>query len=275
MPAVSDNDFTFIQRLLRDQTGSILEPDKHYLVDTRLGPILAQHGLASVSELVARLRSSPLDTLHRVTVEAMMNGETTFFRDVFCFNSIRETILPQLIARRSAERRINIWSACCSTGQEPYSLAMLLVESFPHLADWDIRILATDISQFHLSRAREGRYAQFEVNRGLPASLLVKHFDQDGTDWVISSAIRRRVYFEELNLMRPWPVLPLMDVVLLRNVMIYWDVERKRDVLARVRTVMRPDGCLILGAAETTYYIDDHFDRLSAESACCFRLKGG
>lgn len=273
IPAVSENDFAFIQRLLRDLSGSILESDKSYLVDTRLGPLLAQHGLTSVADLVAQLRSTPQDGLHRATVEAMMNGETMFFRDIFCFNALRETIIPQLIARRSSERRINIWSACCSTGQEPYSLAMLLVESFPQLANWDIKILATDISQFHISRAREGRYAQFEVNRGLPASLLVKHFDNDGTDWVIRDAIRRRVYFEELNLMRPWPVLPLMDIVLLRNVMIYWDVERKRDVLARVRAVMRSDSCLILGAAETTFYIDDQFDRLSAESACCFRLK--
>jgi chemotaxis protein methyltransferase CheR len=203
----------------------------------------------------------------------MLNGETTFFRDVVCFDALRSIVLPRLIARRDTERRLQIWCAGCSTGQEPYSVAMFLAESFPHLVDWNVRILATDVSSLHLARARAGRYAQFEVNRGLPASLLVKHFDQDGSDWLIAPGLRSRVEFAELNLIDAWPVLPLMDIVLLRNVMIYWDLETKRTTLQKVRDVLRPDGCLILGAAETTYYVDDQFDRVSADSACCFRLR--
>ncbi len=273
-PPVSDPDFAYVQQLLREHAGFVLEPDKQYLVDTRLAPVVAQLGLTPISDLVSRLRHQPMSDLHRSTIEAMMNGETTFFRDVFFFDALREVVLPRLIAKRDTERRIQIWCAACSTGQDSYSLAMFMAESFPHLTDWNIRILATDLSKLHLDRAREGRFAQFEVNRGLPASLLVKYFDQEGTDWVISPELRRRVEFVELNLVRQWPVLPLMDVVLVRNVMIYWNLETKREVLTRVREILRPDGCLILGAAETTYYIDDNFDRFSADSACCFRLKG-
>jgi chemotaxis protein methyltransferase CheR len=270
---VSDADFAYVQRLLREYAGSVLEADKHYLVDTRLSPVVMRLELASVDELISRLRAQPFGELHRATIEAMLNGETTFFRDVFFFDALRDVILPRLIASRAAERRIHIWCAACSTGQEPYSVAMLLAESFPELADWSVSILATDVSETHLARARAGRYAQFEANRGLPASLLVKYFDQEGTEWIIDPAMRRRVEFRELNLVQPWPFVPQADLILLRNVMIYWDIEAKREVLARMRDVLRSDGCLVLGAAETTYYVDDAFDRVSADTACCFRLK--
>lgn len=271
--AVTESDFVYVQRLLREDAGFVLEGDKQYLVETRLGPLVSHHGLGSIGELVEKLRGAPKNGLHRATIDAMMNGETTFFRDVFCFDTLRQKILPRLIARRAAERRLHVWCAACSTGQEPYSIAMLLEESFPELADWSVRVFATDISQAHLERARKGVYGQFEVNRGLPAKLLIKYFDQRENQWVIDPALRRRIEFAELNLMKDWPVLPLMDVVLLRNVMIYWDLDAKRRVLSRVRETMREDGYLVLGAAETTYYVDDRFDRVSAESACCFLLK--
>jgi chemotaxis protein methyltransferase CheR len=270
---VSEADFAFIQQLMLESAGFILEEDKQYLVETRLEPVLAHCGLTSVADLVLALRSKAKNGLHRATVEAMVNGETSFFRDVACFEILRKEVIPQIIARRRTERRLDIWSACCSTGQEPYSLAMMLTESFPELAGWDVRILATDLSKAHLQRAREGRYAQFEVNRGLPASLLVKYFEQEDRSWVLSPVIRRQVEFGEMNLVQPWPSMPSMDVVLIRNVMIYWDLKTKREVLSRVHDNLRPGGCLVLGGSETTYYIDLRFDRLSAESVCCFRVK--
>jgi len=185
---------------------------------------------------------------------------------------LRDVVLPGLCERRSYERRLRIWSAACSTGQEPYSLAMLLAESFPSLADWDVRIMATDVSSAHVARAKAGRYAQFEVNRGLPAPMLVKYFDQEGTEWVVDPAIRRRVTFAEMNLFHPWPDISSMDIVLLRNVMIYWDAKSKAETLGRMRDTLRADGCLVLGAAETTYYVHNGFERLGADSPCCFRV---
>lgn len=272
-PSAVDADFAYIQQLLHARAGFILESDKHYLIETRIAPVLQDYGLASLRQLVIRLQTEPTPRLERATVEALVNGETSFFRDVYCFDSLRNAVLPRLIEERRADRTLRIWSAACSTGQEPYSIAMLLTESFPELADWDVRILATDISTMHLARARAGRYAQFEVNRGLPASLLVRHFDQEGTDWIIQPALRTAMRFSEINLVGDWPTVPPMDLVLLRNVMIYWDLETKQEVLRRVRRVLRPGGCLTLGAAETASFLDEAFERFSEDAMCCFRMR--
>lgn len=270
---VRDADFVFLQALLKNETGFLLEDDRQYLVETRLTPVVSRHGLSSISELVARVRDvRPSDPLHRTVVEALVNGETTFFRDLPCFDGFVRVVLPQLIERQRDTQTLRVWSAACSTGQEPYSISMLLADKFPALASWDVRIVASDVSAAHLERARAGRYSQFEVNRGLPARLLVENFEQHDGDWVIGSKARRGVEFIEVNLIRDWPVLPMMDVVFLRNVMIYWNNATKRRVLERVRQILRPGGYLLLGAAETTYYLDEHFERFSDEAPCCFRL---
>lgn len=203
----------------------------------------------------------------------MTTNETSFFRDIHPFAALERHLLPELITRRSAQRRLSIWSAACSSGQEPYTVAMILADRFAQLRDWDVRILATDISTEMLERARTGRYSQLEMNRGLPAVRLVRHFTRAGTGWEASAALRAAVEFRQLNLVEPWPAMASMDVVLLRNVLIYFSVATKREVLARLRRVLRPDGFLILGGAETTLGLDEHFERLQTGTGSCYRLR--
>jgi len=206
-------------------------------------------------------------------VEAMTTNETSFFRDFHPFEGLKKFVLPDLIARRAAERELTVWCAASSSGQEPYSLAMLIRENLPQLVSWRIRILATDLSSDVLARAREGRYSQLEVNRGLPASLLVKYFEKRGCDWYLRDDIRNMVDFQIVNLASAWPFLPPMDIVMLRNVLIYFGVETKKDILAKVRRVLRPDGYLFLGGSETTFSIDDSFERVQLERATCYRVR--
>jgi chemotaxis protein methyltransferase CheR len=262
------HDFEYVCRLVRDRSAVVLEAGKEYLVEARLGPLAGEFGHGSVTELVGRLRAGGDGGLTTRVVEAMVTNETLFFRDGQPFETLRKTVLPGLIARRAAERRLDVWCAASSTGQEPYSLALLLREHFPELSGWRVNVLATDLSSEVLGRARAGRYTQLEVNRGLPAALLVKYFRQHGREWELAEDVRRMVEFRELNLAGPWPGLPRMDLVFLRNVMIYFDVETKKAILGRVLRVLRPDGYLLLGTAETTHGLSDSFRRVEA-------LKGG
>jgi chemotaxis protein methyltransferase CheR len=261
-------DFEFVCRLVRDRSAIVLEPGKEYLVEGRLTPLVRQLDLGSITELVNRLRTGPDNGLTTRVVEAMVTTETSFFRDLLPFETLRTTVLPELIRRRKNEKRLDVWCAACSTGQEPYSLALLLRERFPELAGWRVGILATDLSSDVLARAKEGRFSQLEVNRGLPAGLLVKYFRQQGSTWELSEEVRRAVEFRPLNLVRPWPPLPRMDLVFLRNVLIYFDVETKKAVLDRVSSLLRPDGYLLLGGAETTLNLSDTIRRVED-------LKGG
>jgi chemotaxis protein methyltransferase CheR len=260
---MTDQDFNYIRLLLWERSAIVLEPGKEYLVESRLMPLARQLNLASIGDLVNHLRTRPYNGLHAQIVEAMVTTETSFFRDLHPFEALRKTVLPELMARRSGERRLSIWCAATSSGQEPYSIALLLWEHFPHLlAGWKVTLLATDLSREVLARAREGRYNQIEVNRGLPAGLLLKHFQQHGTSWQLNANVRNLVEFQELNLAQPWPSLPRMDLVLLRNVMIYFDVDTKKAILGRVARVLNPDGYLLLGGAETTFNLDDSYRRV-------------
>lgn len=261
-------DFDFVCRLVRERSAIVLEPGKEYLVETRLLPIARQLQLASVGDLIGQLRTAAGNGLHTRVVEAMVTTETSFFRDIHPFETLKTTVLPELIRRRADERRIDVWCAASSTGQEPYSLALLIREHFPQLVTWKVNITATDLSGEVLAKARDGRYNQIEVNRGLPAPILVKYFKQHGPNWELSEDVRRMVEFRELNLVRPWPVMPQLDLVFLRNVMIYFDVETKKAILGRVARLLRPGGYLILGGAETTLNLCDSFRRAEA-------LKGG
>lgn len=265
---MTSQDFEFVCRLVRDRSAIVLEPGKEYLVEGRLTPIVKQLDLGSISGLIGRLRTEADSPLANRVVEAMVTTETSFFRDLHPFETLRTNILPELIQRRAREQSLNVWCAACSTGQEPYSIALLVREHFPDLTGWQVRILATDLSSEVLGRAKSGIYSQFEVNRGLPAALLVKYFRQTGSKWELDGNIRRMVEFRELNLTRPWPPLPRMDLIFLRNVMIYFDVETKKAVLARVAKLLRPDGYLLLGGAETTFQLCDAFRRSDS-------LKGG
>lgn len=265
---MTPQDFDYVCRLVRDKSAIVLEPGKEYLVETRLLPIARQMQLASVGDLISRLRSLPDNGLHARVIEAMVTTETSFFRDLHPFETLRATVLPGLIRSRQTERRIDVWCAASSTGQEPYSFAILVREHFPELRGWQVNITATDLSNEVLARAREGRYNQIEVNRGLPAPLMVKYFRQHGPNWELCEEVRRMVEFRQMNLAKPWPLMPRVDLVFLRNVMIYFDVETKKSILGRVARMLRPDGYLLLGGAETTFNLDDSFSR--AEN-----LKGG
>lgn len=266
-------EFNYVRRLVLDQSAIVLEEDKGYLVESRLLPLARREGFASINLLVQKLQSGPINGLHHRAVEAMTTNETTFFRDVHPFEALKKSILPDLMARRAGERALNIWCAASSSGQEPYSLSILIRENFPQLLTWKLRILATDLSTDILARAREGRYSQLEVNRGLPAALLVKYFEKRGCDWYVRDDIRNMVDYQIVNLSTAWPPLPAMDIVMIRNVLIYFGVETKKAILARVRKVLKPDGYLFLGAAETTFSIDESFERATFERATAYRIR--
>lgn len=265
---MTEQEFDVVRRFLRERSGIALEAGKEYLVEARLAPLARRLNLNSISELIAQLSRAPDQVLLRQVVEAMVTNETSFFRDHHPFEGLRKVVLPDLIARRRAERRLFIWCAASSSGQEPYSLALLLREHFPDLAEWKITFLASDISRAMVARAREGCYNQIEVNRGLPAALLVKYFEQRGVTWQLRADIRESIDFQEINLAQTWPALPRMDLILLRNVMIYFEVETKKAILDKMARLLRPDGYLLLGGAESTLNLAASYRRVEP-------LKGG
>jgi len=271
---MTDQDFDFIRKMLHERSAITLEDGKQYLVESRLAPIVRDLKLNAIGDLVVLLRAPLSNGLQQQVVEAMVTTETTFFRDLHPFEALRKAVIPDLVRKRQNERCLNIWCAACSTGQEPYSLALLLQEHFPELGGWKVNILATDLSRDVLSRAREGRYSQIEVNRGLPAALLVKHFRQHGTSWQLHDHLRGMVDFQELNLVRAWPPLPRMDLVFLRNVMIYFDVDTKKTILGRMTGVLQTDGYLLLGGAETTFNLNESYRRLEQFKTGFYQLIG-
>ena len=257
-----EEDFEYLRELMHLRAAIALDRGKEYLALSRLEPVARDHGLTTVSELVGRLRQRELTSaLHDQVVDALTTNETTFFRDYNPWESLRTLVLPELIKRKERTRTLAIWSAGCSSGQEPYSIAMSIREHFPELLTWQLSILGSDISGSVLDRARAGRYGQLEVNRGLPAHLLVRHFTRAGMEWEIEEPIRRMVRFERHNLNDPWPSMPPFDLVLMRNVMIYFETEAKRTVLAKMHHQLAPHGYLLLGASETTYSLSDDFTR--------------
>lgn len=271
---ITDQEFDAIRNLLLARSAIVLEGSKRYLVESRLAPLVKKLNLNSFAELIAQLRSGTEHALYRQIVEAMVITESSFFRDHHPFDALRKSVIPDLINRRRAERRLFIWCAACATGQEPYSIALLLREHFPELAGWKISLLASDLSREMIERARSGLYKQIEVNRGLPAALLVKYFEQNGTDWQADGAIRDMVEFQEINLAQPWPNLPRMDLILIRNVMIYFGVETKKAILSRAANLLRPDGYLLLGGAETPLNLVDSFRRVEPIKAGLYQIVG-
>ena len=270
--AIAADDFDFVRTLAYQEAGLVLEPGKEYLVESRLQPLLRQESLPDLHELVTRIRASSQRELRARVVDALTTNETTFFRDVEPFEMLRVSVLPELIEKRKTERRLRIWYAASSTGQEPYSVSMLLREHFPQLATWTIDQYATDVSPRVLKRARDARYGQLEVNRGLPVAYFTKYFERDGTEWRLKDTIRSMVRFEEMNLVKAWPALAQADIVMMRNVLIYFDVETKKQILAKVRRILRPDGFLFLGGAETTLNLDESFVRHQVNRSSCYRL---
>jgi chemotaxis protein methyltransferase CheR len=255
---VSPHDYEFLCKLLKEQSGLALAGDKQYLVESRLLPLARKAGIASLGDLVAKLRAGG-DRLAVEVVHAMTTNESFFFRDKIPFDHFRDTIMPALLNARAAERRIRIWCAAASTGQEPYSLAICLKEMKEKIADWRIEILGTDLSTAVLDKAKDGLYTQFEVQRGLPIQLLVKYFAQVGEMWHIGADIRAMVQYRPLNLLSDFSYLGPFDLVFCRNVLIYFDQDTKVDVLGRLARVVAPHGYLVLGAAETVVGLSDAF----------------
>lgn len=270
---LSDSDLDYVRALVFEQSAIVLDRSKAYLVESRLTPLATRLGFASLPELVGKLRREALNGTHRLAVDAMTTNETYFFRDVHPFEALRTTVLPDLVLARAKERTLRIWCAACSTGQEPHSISMLLREHFAHVATWQVQILCTDLNRDVLTKAKAGAYTQLEVNRGLPATLLVKYFAKTGDLWQIRDDVRGRLQFQELNLAKSFPTLPRFDLVMLRNVLIYFDAETKKAILSRIRRVLAPDGILFLGAAETTLNLDESFESVPVGRTFCYRLK--
>ena len=251
-------DFDFVAKVLKDRSGLIITPDKAYLLESRLTPVARRRGLKGCDELVASLRTAGEDLLREVT-EAMTTNESFFFRDIKPFDQFKAMVLPQLLQTRAAKKSFRIWSAACSSGQEAYSLAMLLKEEAARLPGWKIEIVGTDISVEMLEKAKAGFYSQFEVQRGLPIQFLVKYFKKNNEMWQIDPAIRAMVQYREYNLLHDLKPLGQFDVVFCRNVLIYFDQPTKTRVLDNISRVMPDDGLLYLGGAETVLGISDKF----------------
>ena len=251
-------DYEFLRKLLKERSGLDLSSDKQYLVESRLIPLARRVGLSGIGELVVRLKGGP-DPLTSEVVEAMTTNETFFFRDKIPFDHLRETIIPALAQARAARRSLRIWCAASSTGQEPYSIAMCLKEAGAMLAGWRTEIIATDLSLGVLEKARAGVFSQFEVQRGLPIQMLVKHFTQNGELWQLNADIRSMVQYRQLNLLQDFSHLGTFDIIFCRNVLIYFDQDTKANIFGRISRMLEPDGVLALGAAESVVGITNAF----------------
>jgi chemotaxis protein methyltransferase CheR len=258
----STSSFKYIQEFLLNRVAIVLQEDKQYLIDSRLRPVVSKYGFTDLDDLVTHLRQSADDNLHTDLIDAMTTNETYFFRDPNLFEIMTKNVLPTLLEARQKKRRLQIWSAACSTGQEPYSVAMEIRENMADFANVDLHLLATDVSSASLVRATAGTYRKFEVNRGLSMKYLQRYFTLQGIDYHLNNEVREMVDFRYINLIGKWPFDLAPDLVMLRNVLIYFDVDVKKRILQRVREVMAPDGYLMLGSAETTLNLDVNFKRV-------------
>lgn len=268
---LSQADFAFVSTLVRREAAIVLAPGKEYLVEARLIPVARQVGAGSVGEFLANLQRKPNPDDQRRIIDALTTNETSWFRDREPFTALTDVVLPDLVKNRGSARKVRLWSAASSSGQEAYSLAITLQEALP--AGWSYEIMGSDISTQMVKRAEAAEYSQVEVNRGLPATQLVQYFERAGAHWRVASHLRRNVSFKHMNLTAPLPSMPPFDVIFLRNVLIYFDVATKKTVLRNVARLLRPDGWLFLGAAETTIGIDDNYERVAAGRTSAYRVR--
>ncbi len=248
--ACSDVDYEYLRQIVLAQSANQIDPSRNALFDTRLSPVARLAGASNLGDLVTMLRADEPAQLHRAVAEAMTINETSFFRDMRPFEALRQTVLPRLVRARANERCLRIWSGACSTGQEAYSVAMLIREYFPELAKWDVRIIGTDLSRGVVEYAKRGRYRRMEVNRGLPARMLVKYFQQHEEEWEVKAEVRSLCEFRQANLCGSLTQFPRFDLVLLRNVLLYFSQPDRCAVLSAVHRMMTPESMLLLGNAE-------------------------
>ncbi|MBM3785545.1 MAG: protein-glutamate O-methyltransferase CheR [Acidobacteria bacterium] len=257
--AISADNYSFLQTYIHQESGIVIDPNKSYLLVSRLQPIVKENSLGTLNDLCRLLRATTATPIKRQVIEALTTNETLFFRDMPVFEALQKEVLPAMIKAKQESKRIRIWSAAASSGQEAYSLAMLLLEM--GLSGWNLQILGTDLNRQILDKATAGKYLQIEVNRGMPAKYLVKYFTRAGLDWQINDRLRPIVSFQQFDMRSPLRALGKFDLVLCRNVLIYFDLETKKKILKEIRGVMEPGAHLILGTAETTLNIDDAYQR--------------
>ncbi|MBT5659389.1 MAG: protein-glutamate O-methyltransferase [Rhodospirillaceae bacterium] len=262
---MKSEDFQFISKMLKAASGLILTEEKSYLLESRLMPVARKHSLPDLDALVAELKSGLKKELAEEVVEAMTTNESFFFRDVKPFDQFRDIVLPNLLASRASTKKIRIWCAACSSGQEPYSLAMILNEEKAKMPGWSYEILATDISLEIIDKAKTGYYSQFEVQRGLPIQLLMKYFNQEGDKWKIDPILAKNINFKFFNLLNDPSIHGKFDVVFCRNVLIYFEQETKKEVLEKIAKQIPGDGVLYLGGAETVIGITDKFQPVAGQ----------
>ncbi|HEY9808889.1 MAG TPA: protein-glutamate O-methyltransferase CheR [Halomicronema sp.] len=267
---LSEDDFEYICELVNSHTGICLRYHEESRLAFQLGPVIDRAGLSSLKELIIVLRASPYEQIHLQVIESLLVSETYFFRDFPQFEALQKLILPQYLKQR--QRKFNIWCAACSSGQEAYSIAMLIHKYFPIISS-SMHLIGSDISTEMLSRAIGGCFTQKEVDRGLPLTFLNRYFKKYHNQWFLSEEIRSLVYFRQINLVENWPPLPQMDIIFMRNVLIYFDVEKRKAILEQVRQLLHPDGYLFLGAAETTTLTVPYFKPVHFEKAVCYRRK--
>ena len=264
-------DLAFVRDLVHTRSGVLLDAEKDYFVEARLNMIARKERFSDLDDMVRRLRRGSDPALARRVVEALMVHETSFFRDVHPFEILRERIVPELLARRKAERALYVWSAACASGQEAYSIAMSLASSFPELASWDVGVFASDLSEAMVARTRAATYSQQEVNRGLPIQMLMRFLEQRGREWMVKPALRDWIRARQLNLIGDWSGQPRMDVIFLRNVLIYLDQARRAEVLDKAHRCLRGDGYLFLGGTETLIHSSAPFERVECKRGSCYR----
>jgi chemotaxis protein methyltransferase CheR len=263
-------DYEYVQRLLLERAAIRINVEQEYLVRSRLEPVARRVGLPDLTALVEQLRREPYGALHCEVVEAMTTNETSFFRDIHPFETLKTVVLPEIIARKGPDRTLRIWSAACAAGQEPYSLAMLLVD-MPQLAGFRIQIVASDLSRAVLAKAQKGSYNTLEVGRGLPARMLAQHFERSGTAFQIRSGLRSMIEWKQMNLAGAWPPMPIFDIVFMRNVLIYFSPSTNEAVLKNVRTSLHSQGYLFLGTTENMLGLSVGFETVTKGKTMFYR----
>lgn len=249
--ALSSVTFDYVRQLVYDHSAIVLDDDKQYLVSTRLRPVLQKHDEKDVEQLVRRLRAGRATEIIEDVVDALTTNETLFFRDQHPFDALAQTLIPEAMERNQTTRSLFIWSAAASTGQEAYSVLMTIKERIPELANWNLRLVCTDISKTALNRAQEGRYSEHEMSRGLPPLLRNRYFERDAKHYRAVASLRAVPEFRQLNLTAPWYGLPRFDIVLLRNVLIYFDQKTREGIFTQLARFTKPGGAVLLGGAET------------------------